>query len=141
MKQYVTLDMVREHAGDRLSAVGQTRQEDLNWSDEEVISALEASARSYNSLPPFIGRITDATKLPADSDLFLDAAVATLFERKVRTMAPSRVQFSAGGVTTDPDEIAMKSMAELAASLRSKFTREATARKANANMMAAYGRF
>lgn len=141
MSPYVTVELLRDHLGDQVSQAGVRITGDLVWSDPDLVKCMEAAARSYNSLKPFTSNITDATKLDATSDIFLDAAAATALERKVRNLSVERTSFEAGGVKTDPDGAVIDGLNALAARLREKFTMEATARKADQNMRACYGRF
>jgi len=138
-KPYVTLDMVRDHLGDRSVDLESKREGDLTWGDDEITSAMEAAARSYNSLPPFVSN-AHWSRLPANTDLFLDAAAATAMERRVRKLSQDRTSFQAGGITTDPEGAIIDGLTVLAKELRAKFTREATAQKANQNWMASWGR-
>ena len=141
MTQFVTIPMLRDHIGDRLSDVQLGGKPDLTWDDAELFSCMEAAARSYNSLPPCdVGRITDASRLDATSDMFLDAAAANALERRVRSLSVNRVAFQAGGIETDPDGIVIDGMLKLARMLREKFTAEARAHKGTINMRACWGR-
>jgi len=138
-KPFVTLDMVRDHLGDRSIDLESKREGDLTWSDEEIKSAMEAAARSYNSLPPFVSN-AHWSSMPANTDLFLDAAAAVAMERRIRKLAQDRTSFQAGGITTDPEGAIIDGLTGLAKELRAKFTREATAYKANQNWMASWGK-
>lgn len=139
MNPYVDISLLREHLGDRTKDVKSRREGDLMFEDEELTSALQAAARSYNSLPPFVGT-AHWTRLSANSDMFLDAAAATAMERRARKLASERVAFTAGGIQTDPDGAIIDSLTKEAARLRDKFTREAAAFKANQNWNAAFRR-
>lgn len=136
---YVTIEMLRAHLGDRVVDLTSKREGDLTWGDDEIKEAMEAVARSYNSLPPFVGK-AHWTRLSADSDIFLDGAAAVAMERRVRKLTQERTNFQAGGITTDPDGAIIDGLAALAKGLREKFRNEATAHKANQNWLAAFGR-
>jgi hypothetical protein len=139
MSAFVTIEMLREHLGDSTRDLEAKRDGDLAWSDQELKSAMEAVARSYNSLPPFVETVR-WTNLSADTEIFLDGAAAAVMERRVRNLTTERTQFQAGGITTDPDGAIIDGLTKLAERLRGKFEREATARKANRNWLHAFGR-
>ncbi len=136
---YVTIEMLREHLGDRAVDLSSKREGDLTWGDDEIKQAMEAAARSFNSLPPFVGK-AHWSQLSADSDIFLDAAAATAMERRARKLMQERTNFQAGGIATDPDGAIIDGLLALAKGLRDKFNREATAFKANLNWRGAFGR-
>lgn len=140
MQRYVTVEMLRDHIGDRLSAAGLNRQGDATWSDPELQSCLQAAARSYNSLPPFIAQITDETKLDATTNMFLDGATIAAMDRRVRSLVAQRVEFQAGGITTDPDGAVIDGMTKLVQELRPRFEQEVRAYKGNLNMLQCFGR-
>lgn len=140
MQPYVTTDLLRDYLGDQVVQAGIRITGDLVWSDPDLIKCLEAAARSYNSIPPNIGRITDATRLDAGVDFFLNAAAAAALERKVLALSAERTAFEAGGIQTDPDGAVIDGMTKLAAALRAKFNQEARAHKADINMRACFGR-
>lgn len=139
-KSIVDIVMVREHAGDTLSSLVTSGSGDLNWSDEEIISAMEGAARAYNSLPPHGVSSVTPTCMPADTELFLDGAVAVLFERKVRNLALDRQAFDAGGISTDPDGKVIEALVKLSQELRAKFRAEGVGLKATINQRHCWGR-
>jgi hypothetical protein len=140
MREFVDIEMVRDHLGDQMGQRNLKASQDLTWSDEDLKKALEGAARSYNSLPPFVNSYTDETRLPARTDMFLDAAAAVAMERKVRQLVQDRQVFEAGGVQTDPDGAVIDGLSKLAAELRQKFMTEASAYKAEFNWRACWGR-
>jgi len=140
MQKYVTVELLRAHIGDRLSAANLNRQGDITWDDAELMSCLEAAARSYNSLPPFIGNITDETKLDATTNMFLNGAALAAMDRRVIALVAQRVAFQAGGIATDPDGAVIDGMTKIVQDLRPRFEQEVRAYKGNLNMLACYGR-
>lgn len=140
MQKYVTVELLRQHLGDRLSEADLNRQGDITWSDQELQSCLEAAARSYNSIPPYINPITDETKLDASTNMFLDGAALAAMDRRVRGLTAQRVAFQAGGIATDPDGAVIDGMTKLVQELRPRFEQEVRAFKGTLNMMQCYGR-
>lgn len=139
MSDYIDLDMLRDHLGDNMRDLQTKREGDLTWDDTALLSGLQAVAREYNSIPPFIGSGMQADCLPADTNMFLDGAAAIIMERRARKLSMERVSFDAGGITTDPDGPVIDGLTKLAKELRERFVQQASNRKANRNLLDCYG--
>lgn len=140
MKQFVDIELLRDHMDDQSRDAPRNADQDLVWSDADLQAALDAVAREYNSLPPFVGSIRDSSRLPADTNMFLDGAGAFAIERWLRRKQRERTAFEAGGISTDPDGPLIDTMGKLAAEMRQRFTTAATAAKANRNWLDAFRR-
>lgn len=134
----VTAELIREHAADCTRDLPFKREGDLAFSDPDILSALQAAAREFNSVPPFSVRVS-ADSLSADTNMFLNIAVSYLFERKMRLMAPQLTVFTAGNVQTDTDRQLYEALKSTAEELRKRFLEEARAIKAHHNMLAFCG--
>lgn len=140
MKAYVDLAMLRAHLGDKVSTIATSRGGDLVWDDQELTDAMESAARSYNSIPPLISSIRDATRLPAHDNTFLDGAAAAAMRQRVVRLTAERQAFQAGGITTDPDGVVIDGLTKLADTYTKSFREAAQIVKANRNHNMAYGR-
>ncbi len=113
----------------------------LTFADEDITSAMEHTAREYNSVPPYGVDNVRAHCMSADSALFLNGVAAVLLERKHRLMMTQAQEFTAGGISTDPDAKIRAGIAAEAQRLRAAFESEANARKRHKNIQSFYGRF
>lgn len=140
MKQFVDIALLREHLNDTSRDARRNASQDLVWDDPDMAAALDSVAREYNSLPPFVGYITDSSRLSALTNMFLDGAASFAIERWLRRPQRERVAYEAGGISTDPDGALIDSMTKLADVLRGRFVAAATAAKANRNLLNAFRR-
>jgi hypothetical protein len=111
---YITAEDVRNFMLDR-SAKDNPVQLDLVFAETEIDDAMRRAARDYNSLPPYTIKI-DPTRLPGDTNIFLDAIAEQLCISRMSKLMRQDFDFVAGGVETNQvrTEIShLKSLIEL----------------------------
>lgn len=139
MSTYLTSELLRDFAGDAAHDSNSKLTGELTFSDEELMEALKAGARAYNSVPPFGLSSVQSNQMHTNSNLFFNACCAALFRRRVRFLSQQAVQVQAGNMSTDPDGQIRKELSALADQMHSQFEQEARSYKGQLNMAAAYG--
>lgn len=85
---------------------------DLEFSDEEIVAALQHAAREFNSIPPLSYRV-DPNRLPDDTNLFYEAAAEILYRHKLHGLMRNEFQYDGGNVKVDESGPRIKGMQEL----------------------------
>jgi hypothetical protein len=116
--------MVRMHMMDRTPA-DNLLSGDLEFTDEEITAAMGASARSFNSLPPFSVR-ADPANLGADTNLFLDAIAWHLYRMLLHKLRRNAFDYQAGNVSVDTDKVKIQHLEKSVGELEVAWKTEAT---------------
>ncbi len=139
MSKALTTEDVRMFLLDR-DATDNDLELDLAFSDEEIKSAMERAARSYNGIPPYVHNVSP-NALPGDTNLFLHAAAEQLLRSLLSKLRRNDVDYTAGGVGVN---IVTKRIAHLEREIREHrelWQEEATSRKLYININLGYRTF
>ena len=73
---------------------------DLEFTDEEIVTAMHHAAREYNSIPPFAYRI-DPASMPDDTNLFFEAIAEILYRCRLHQLLRNQFKYEGGNVSVD----------------------------------------
>jgi len=96
----VTTSEVRHYILDRTSADNDLDQ-DVAFSDEEILNAMKRAARDFNSLPPPGVFTVNWNRMPLDTNIFLDATAMHLYIAELGKLRRNDIDYNAGGVATN----------------------------------------
>lgn len=129
---------VRSYLADQ--AIQQFNALDLGveFTSEEIASAMKSAARAYNSLPPLVDTVSPSA-LPGDSNLFLDSIAQHLCILRLLVEQRNDVDYNAGNATAS---VAGKQIEHLTANAKmygDRFRDSAVALKREKNNRLCYG--
>jgi hypothetical protein len=87
-------------------------ENDLQFSDEEILQAMDRCRIHYNSLAPISIAISETQPLPSTNFSFFHGTVYHLSLALLSKMTRNEVEFSAGGVQVSLDRTMIKYMGE-----------------------------
>ena len=135
---FVTTEMVRQYIWDR-SVEDNELEMKLRFTDDEILNAMDTAARSFNSLPPVHIRVS-FIRLPADTNMFVDATVAYLYSARLAKYEANDIDHSSGGVTVNLEKKQIEHMQTRVKYHMEEFRAAASAIKLAMNVAGAYGR-
>lgn len=138
MAGYLTIDLIRDELQDRFPG-DNSIDNDLFFSDEEILHAMDRAAARYNQLPPTGVEIVSGRALPAGTSIFLDAVLSSLYAAGIHKLARNLMQWQAGDVRVDLEKTRMEAFRTLKAELDKTWRADATDRKAEINRSLAWG--
>jgi hypothetical protein len=134
---YITVDDIRLYILDR-SIDDNDFDQDLSFSDEEILNAMARAAREYNSIPPYVNGAR-ADCLPKDTNMFFDATVQQLYIAELNRAMRNDIDYDAGGVVTSMEAKRIKNLQQLAQEHGERFREAARNRKIFINFSDGYG--
>lgn len=137
MARPITIADVRDEMMDR-SAEDHLVLADLAFTDEDIVWAMGACARKFNSLQPY-SRWVEAERLPKDTNVFFDGIAWALYRRWHGNVAVNDYDYDAGGVSARVQGSLLKNLEALRDRALKDFVEAATAFKVSANISDAYG--
>ena len=137
---YITIDDVRHYIMDR-SAEDNEIEMDLAFTDDEITRALKSAMRDYNGTLPLCSSYDNASRLPDDTNMFLDGATAHLYQALWNKLTRSDIDYTAGGVTTNLVTKQIAHAKEKMEFYAARFKEVASAIKIQINVNAAWGHF
>ena len=135
---YVTPLDIREYMQD-VTADDNDLLLDLAFTDEQIQRAMRSVMREWNSLPPYVDPIRDENKLPFDTNIFLDGAVAALLRMHLLQKTRNEVDYQAGNAAVNTDVVYIKRLKELIPMFEGRFKEAASNAKLSINLAHAYG--
>jgi len=136
MNHYVTIDDIRHYVLDR--SAEDNLDEDLEFSDPDVETAMKAAAREYNGIDPFTDCV-EPNRLPANTNIFFDGIIAHLYTMKMHQDMRNDVEYQAGGVASSETQRRITHFRDLVKYHRELFRTTAQKIKANRNIHRGYG--
>lgn len=137
MASYITVADVREDMLDR-SAEDHLVLADLAFTDDDIVWAMKACARKFNSIRPF-SVSADWDTLPLNSSVFMDGVAWALTRRWHRNVSMNDYDYDAGGVRAHVQGSLLKNLERLRDKLEAEFLELATHLKVHINLNDAYG--
>ena len=113
--------------------------DDLEFSDMQIINAVERCVDEWNETPPRLARAYDATNFPWREHL-VKGAVGFLMQTAAYRYTRNRMQYSAAGLSTDTNDKGPQYI-QLAQMARLEWKNFIAASKTEANMEEAFGTF
>lgn len=135
---YIKPDDVRSYLLDR-SMEDNPLQLDIVFSDEEIMDAMRRSARSYNSIPPLGVSSANPSRLPDDTNMFLDAITMHLYISRYAKLSRQDVDYSAGNVVANQVRAQLGHMKEMIQAHKVMFEETAKSIKIHINVSNAWG--
>lgn len=140
MAGYITIEEVREAVNDR-TPDDNSIENDLFFSDEDILSAMRQCAAAYNSIAPIgIDRVSFRA-LPADTEVFMDGVIAQLYKTAINKLARNLISWQTGNTTVDLEKSRMESFSSLLKLHEQAFKEGAKERKMEINRNLAWGYF
>lgn len=85
---------------------------DLEFSDDDIVMAMQHAAREFNSIPPLAYRV-DPARMPDDTNLFYEATAEILYRHKLHSLLRNDFKYQGGNVTVDETGSRIKGMQDL----------------------------
>ena len=111
--------------------------EDLEFSDVQILHAVQRCIREFNELPPAISVYYDATSFPWIEHL-LKGVVGFLMQEKAYQFTRNRMNYSASGFTVDRSDKGPM-YAQLAQAARLEWKQFISTKKSELNAMECFG--
>ena len=73
---------------------------DLEYTDEDIVTAMGHAAREFNSIPPVAYKV-DPTRLPDDTNLFYEAIAEILYRQSLHKLMRNHFTYEGGNVKVD----------------------------------------
>ena len=135
--RFLTIDIVREEIKDRFPSDNEIEQ-DRFFSDKDILHAMQSAANMYNDLSPIGVDIVHPQHLPADSNVFIDAVVISLYKSAIYKLTRNLIDWKTGDVTVDTETVRMKAFQAAKDALYQLWVEEAKQRKIEINRRQAW---
>lgn len=137
MANYITTEDVRAYILDR-SPEDNELLLDLEYSPDEISTAMRNTARKFNSMNPF-SMFVEPDHLDGTSELFLHGIVYQLFLMTNHKLKRNDIDYTSGGVGTSLEQKKISHLDGLIAFHKEEFEREARAIKLLKNINDGFG--
>ena len=137
MGNYIVIEDVREEMMDR-SHEDHLVLADLAFTDHDIVWAMKACARKFNSIQPYSTQAC-YDKLPVNSSVFMDGIAWALYRRWHRNVSVNDYDYAAGGVTANVQGNLLKNLERLRDKTEQEFIQHAQELKLHINLNHAYG--
>lgn len=138
MSNGLTTDDIRHFIMDR-SVEDNRLDMDLQFSDDEVLKAMDRCRTHYASLPPVSLGVSEGHPLPADNFCFYHGVVYQLFLALYSKLTRNDVNYAAGGVEVSLERTKIGYLKEQLPMHREEFLSMAIERKKRINMIQGMG--
>lgn len=135
---YVTVALVRDQLQDR-SPEDNAIDNDLFWSDEDIIHAMDRAAAAYNAIPPLGVHRVVGHAMPADTNVFLYGTLAQLYEIAINKLSRNIMDWSAGDTKVDLEKPRIEAFSSLRKVYDDMFRTMAVDYKSERNRSLAWG--
>jgi hypothetical protein len=133
---YLTIDDIRLAAADHtVIAAGF----DLEFSDDEIVSAMKRCARDFNSIPPFVCRAPAHTQFPDDTNIFIDGTLKQLYLVQFQKLMRDDIPYQAGAVQVDDVKRKLEHVKDAIKLFGDQFVEAVGFYKRSINIRAGYG--
>lgn len=99
---------------------------------------MQSAANMYNDLSPIGVDIVHPQHLPADSNVFLDAVVISLYKSAIYKLTRNLIDWKTGDVTVDTETVRMEAFKAAKDALYQMWLEEAKQRKIEINRRQAW---
>lgn len=140
MSAFVTIQQVRDAILDR-TPDDNSIENDLFFSDEEIVTAMKQAAAAYNSMPPRGVDVMDYRSMPAGESIFLDGVLAKLYKLAINKLARNIISWQTGNTTVEIEKARMEAFSTLSKMYEQTFQDSAKERKMEINRSLAWGYF
>lgn len=137
---YITIELVRQEIQDRTPA-DNSIDCDLFFSDEEILHAMDRAAAKYNGMAPLGIDVVDPRCLPANTDVFMDAVLASLYKSATHKLARNIMTWQTGDSSVDLEKTRMEMFSALQKQAEAAWKEAGRERKMEINRSLAWGYF
>lgn len=139
MSRYLTIAYVRDEMQDRTPADNELEQ-DLFFTDKEILHAMESAANMYNGLAPLGVDVVSARSLPAmGTNVFIDAVVISLYKQAEHKLARNLVSSLTGDAPMDIEKTRLQAFQVIRKEMEQAWRAEAKDRKITINRNRCWG--
>lgn len=129
---FLTIDRVRKEIQDRFPSDNEIEQ-DLFFSDDEILYAMEQAANMYNDITPRGVDVVHPQHLPANTNVFIDAVTISLYKQAIHKLTRNLITWQTGNTTVDLDKTRLQAFQAAQDALRNLWIQEAKDRKISIN--------
>lgn len=137
---YLTIELIRNEVQDRTPA-DNSIDCDLFFSDEEILHAMDRAAAKYNAMAPIGIDVVDPRRLPANTDVFMDAVLASLYKSATHKLARNIMTWQTGDATVELEKTRMSMFSSLQKQAEEDWKSAGKERKMEINRNLAWGYF
>lgn len=135
---YLTIELIREELQDR-TPEDNTIDCDLFFSDKEILHAMDRAAAKYNAMTPIGIDVVDGRRLPANTDVFMDAVLASLYKSATNKLARNIMKWQTGDSTVELESTRMEMFSSLQKQAEAAWKEAGKERKITINRELAWG--
>lgn len=137
---YLTIELIREELQDR-TPEDNSIDCDLFFSDKEILHAMDRAAAKYNAMTPIGIDIVDPARLPANTDVFMDAVLASLYKAAINKLARNIMTWQTGDSTVELEKTRLEVFTNLQKQAEAAWKEAGKERKITINRELAWGYF
>lgn len=140
MSAFVTIQQIRDAILDR-TPDDNSIENDLFFSDEEIVNAMKQTAAAYNAMAPRGVDYMDYRSMPAGESTFLDGVLCKLYKMAINKLARNVMTWQTGNTTVELEKTRMEAFKSLSQMYDQTFRDSARERKMEINRSLAWGYF
>ena len=131
----ITVENIRMWIFDR-SASDNELLDDLEFTDEEIVNAMQHAAREYNSIFPRTICV-DPSRLPDKTNMFFEATAEALYKMRLHSLRRNNFEYKGGNVSVNDVAPRIKGFQDAIAEM-SQWRQEAHDQKTYRNLRGFY---
>jgi diketogulonate reductase-like aldo/keto reductase len=135
---HVTIEAIRNILQDR-TPEDNSIENDLFFSDEEIVDAMKRTASAYNAMAPLGVDVVNYRALPAGTSVFTDGVIANLYKAAINKIARNLITWSTGSTNIDIYKSRIDAFKALHQMYEESFRTAGKERKLEINRSLAYG--
>lgn len=135
---HVTIESIRNILQDR-APEDNSIENDLFFSDEEIVDAMKRAASAYNAMAPLGVDVVNYRALPAGTSVFTDGVIANLYKAAINKIARNLITWSTGSTNIDIYKSRIEAFKVLHQMYEESFRAAGKERKMEINRSLAYG--
>lgn len=134
---FLTIDRIRKEIQDRFPSDNEIEQ-DLFFSDEEIMYAMEQAANMYNDISPIGVDVVHPQHMPANTNVFIDAVVVSLYKQAIHKLTRNLITWQTGNTQVDVEKTRLTAFKEAYQATKEIWLQEAKDRKIEINRRQAW---
>lgn len=135
---YVTIEAIRNILQDR-APEDNSIENDLFFSDEEIVDAMKRTAAAYNAMAPIGVDTVNYRAMSAETSVFTDGVIAHLYKAAINKIARNLITWSTGSTNIDIYKTRLDAFKALHQMHEEAFKSAGKERKMEINRSLAYG--
>lgn len=134
---YITIELVRQELQDRTPG-DNTIDCDVFFSDEDILHAMDRAAARYNAMAPLGIDVQDPRHLPANTSVFLDAVLSSLYSAASHKLSRNIMSWQTGDTTVELEKSRLEAFSALKKETEAAWKEAAKERKMEINRQLAW---